>query len=117
MTKAAGKTLLSNPSSPPSIRSRLWQLVLVVLLPLLLLVVGLVFAGYRADRERSGQQAQAIARGLALSIESELRARIALLQVLAGSRSLAAGDMATFRNQVLAVLSREVPQGNILLLR
>ena len=117
MTKAAGKTLLSNPSSPPSIRSRLWQLVLVVLLPLLLLVVGLVFAGYRADRERSGQQAQAIARGLALSIESELRARIALLQVLAGSRSLAAGDMATFRNQVLAVLSREDPQGNILLLR
>src|SRR3954469_22992039 len=76
VTKALQGGSVGGRSLPPSIRARLWQLVMVVLLPLLLLVVDLVFANYRADRERAGQQAQAVAHGLALSLEGELRARI-----------------------------------------
>ncbi|PPQ35751.1 PAS domain S-box protein [Rhodopila globiformis] len=104
-------------SLPPSIRVRLSQLVLAALLPLLLLLLGLVLADYQADRERAGRQARAMAHGLALTIDSELRARIAILQVLASSRALAAGDLATFRTQAEAVLAREDPKGNIALLR
>jgi hypothetical protein len=103
-------------SLPPSIRVRLSQLVLAALLPLLLLLLGLVLADYRADRDRAGRQARAVAHGLALTIDGELRARIAILQVMASSRALAAGDLATFRTQAEAVLAREDPQGNIALL-
>jgi PAS domain S-box-containing protein len=46
-----------------------------------------------------------------------LRARIAMLQVLASSQSLNAGDLATFRTEAEAVLAREDPKGNIVLLR
>ncbi|MFC4170252.1 sensor histidine kinase, partial [Teichococcus aestuarii] len=63
------------------------------------------------------QQALDLARGLALSVEGEIRARIAVLQVLALSRSLVDGDLTTFRAQAEAVVAQQAPGSNILLLR
>src|SRR5690348_7034991 len=102
---------------PPSIRARLSQLVLVALLPLMLLVIGLILVNYQADRERAGQQAQAMARGIALAVEAELHARIAAMEILATSPYLTDGDLTAFRAQDSAVLAREEPGANISLLR
>ncbi|CAH2603726.1 Histidine kinase [Rhodovastum atsumiense] len=101
----------------PSLRARLFQLVAAAMLPLMLLVAGVVSANYRADRERAGQQAQAMARGIALAVEGELRARIAAMGVLAASPHLAAGDLTAFRAQAEAVRAHDDPGANILLLR
>lgn len=112
------KTVAAHTGTPPSLRARLSQLVLVALLPLILLVAGVVIADYRAERQLAAQRAQAMARGIALAVEGELHARIAALQVLASSRVLAVGDLTSFRALADAFLSREDdPEGAILVLR
>ncbi|TDH64143.1 hypothetical protein E2C06_01990 [Dankookia rubra] len=100
-----------------TLRARLALLVLASVLPLVgyNLVGG--YAAYRVDRDHAAREALDLARSLARSVESELRARIAVLEVLALSRTLAAGDLAGFRTEAEAVVARQTPGANILLLR
>ncbi|CAH2604106.1 PAS domain S-box protein [Rhodovastum atsumiense] len=111
------RTVAVQTGPSPSLRARLSHLVLVASLPLILLAAGVVFADYRVERQLAAQQAQAMARGIALAVEGELHARIAALQVLASSHALITGDLPTFRAQAEAFLSREDPEGTILVLR
>jgi two-component sensor histidine kinase len=100
-----------------TLRVRMGLLVLVGVVPLLAFCLVAVFIDYRQDRARAETHALELARGLALSIEGELRTRIAALQVLALSRYLAAGDMVTFRGQADAVVALQSPGSAIVLLR
>ncbi|CAH2603129.1 Histidine kinase [Rhodovastum atsumiense] len=101
----------------PSLRMRLSLLVIAALLPMVLLVGVMAGIDYQTDRAIAAQRTQEVARGLALAVEGELGARIAALRTLAGSRSLAVGDLAAFRELAEAMQRREDPGGNILLLR
>ncbi|CAH2605918.1 Histidine kinase (plasmid) [Rhodovastum atsumiense] len=103
--------------APPALRARLFQLVAAAVLPLVLLVAGVVLAGYITNRKQAAQQAQSMARGIALAVEGELRAHIAATEVLAESSHLAAGDLGAFRAQAEAVRARLDPGANITLLR
>jgi two-component sensor histidine kinase len=100
-----------------TLRTRLTLLVVAAVLPLTAVSLGGIYVRYQQDRERAAQQALILARGLALAVEGELRSRTAMLQVLALSPSLAAGDLATFRAQAEAALAQQAPGANILLLR
>jgi two-component sensor histidine kinase len=100
-----------------TLRMRMGLLVLVGVVPLLVFCLVAVFTDYRQDRARAETHALELARGLALSIEGELRTRTAALQVLALSRDLAAGDMVTFRSQADAVVAMQSPGSAIVLLR
>ena len=101
----------------PTLRGRLAMLVLAVALPLVVLNLALVYAGYRQARQQAGREALNVARALALALEGELRGRTIALEVLAGSRALAAGDLDTFRGQAQALVDRQAPGSNILLLQ
>jgi two-component sensor histidine kinase len=100
-----------------TLRARLGLLVLAGVLPLLAFDLVRTYAAYRHDRAEATRQALNLARGLALAVEAELSARTAMLEVLALSRRLAEGDLAAFRTQAEAVLARQAPGANILLLR
>lgn len=100
-----------------SLRARMAMLVLTGGLPLLVYNLGSVYASYREDREHASHQALDLARVLALAVEGELGTRIAILEVLAGSHPLAAGDLDTFRAQAEVVLGRQGPSASIALLR
>ncbi len=100
-----------------SLRARLGLLVLAGVLPLLCYNLANVYLDYRQARERTSRQSLELARGLALAVEGELKARIAALEVLALANSLARGDLATFRAQAQAVVALQQPGANILLLR
>src|SRR3954454_18446105 len=97
-----------------SLRARLALLVIAGVLPLVAFNLASAYLGYREERARASRQALDLARGLALAVDGELRARIAVLEVLALSRALAAGDLATFRTQAETVLARQSPGANIL---
>ncbi|TPG40685.1 hypothetical protein EAH89_28885 [Roseomonas nepalensis] len=101
---------------PFTLRRRLALLVLAVVLPLVTLNLALVYVGYRNDREVASQQALNVARALALALEGELHGRTLALEVLANSPALAAGDLDTFRTQAEALVARQAPGANILLL-
>lgn len=100
-----------------NLAARMGLLVLAGVLPLLAFGLGSVWAGYRNDRAQATRQALERARGLALAVEDEIRARVAVLEVLALSRSLAVGDVAGFRTEAEAVVDRQFPGASLLLLR
>ena len=100
-----------------TLRTRLALLVLAGVVPFVLVNLGSAYLGYRDARERTARLALDRAHSLARAVEAELTARIAVLEVLAISRSLAAGDLAAFRAEAEAVLARQAPGANILLLR
>lgn len=101
----------------PTLRVRLALLVLAVALPLVTLNLTLVYLGYRNGREQASGQALNVARGLALALEGELRGRTLALEVLANSGTLARGDLDAFRTKAEALVTRQAPGANILLLR
>ncbi|MDO9714354.1 sensor histidine kinase [Paracraurococcus lichenis] len=86
-------------------------------MPLVALNLCLVYVGYRSGREQASQEALNVARGLALALEGELHGRTLALEVLAGSDALARGDLDAFRSQAEALVARQAPGANILLLR
>ncbi|MBL6080892.1 hypothetical protein JMJ56_23030 [Belnapia sp. T18] len=86
-------------------------------MPLVALNLALVHIGYRNARAQASGQALNVARGLALALEGELRGRTLALEVLANSRALAGGDLDTFRIQAEALVARQAPGADILLLR
>lgn len=98
-----------------TLRARLALLVIVGVFPFILFDLGSAYLGYRDARHRTERQALNLAGRVARSIEAELRARIALLEVLALSRPLAQGDLPEFRRQAGEALARQ-PAGTFLLL-
>jgi two-component sensor histidine kinase len=72
---------------------------------------------YQNQRQDASQQALNIARSLALSVDNELHTRIATLEILAMSRALAAGDLVTFRREAEALVVRQSPGADVVLLR
>lgn len=100
-----------------TLRGRLALLVFASVVPLVGFNLASGYVAYQADRDRAAREALDLARSLAHSVEGELRARIAVLEVLALSGALAAGDLAVFRTEAETVLARQTPGANILLLR
>ncbi len=117
---AAREDILPDGSHRPrrlTLRARLVLLVLAAVLPLLVLQLGSIYLDFRASRAAAGERALTLARGIAQAVDSAIRTRIASLEVLALSRSLAAGDIAAFRAEAEAVVARQLPGANILLVR
>lgn len=100
-----------------ALKARLVLLVLAAVLPMLALELGSIYLDFRASRAVAGDRALTLARGLAQAVDSAIRTRIAVLEVLAQSRSLAAGDIAAFRAEAEAVVARQLPGANILLVQ
>jgi signal transduction histidine kinase len=100
-----------------TLRIRLMLLVLAGVMPFLAFNLAGVYSQYRQDQVQVGREALDRARGLAFAVEAELRTRMAALQVLTQSRSLAAGDLAIFRAQAEAVVVGQWPGENIILRR
>ena len=80
-----------------SLRARLLLLVVATILPLTGFTLARRYFDYREAVENAGRKTLDLSRGLALSIEKDLQARIAVLQVLARSRALAEGNLEVFR--------------------
>ena len=70
-----------------------------MVLPLTVFAAVLVYYNYETSRTTAYDRILQIARGLTTNIDSELRATIASLQVLALSEALARDDIAAFRAQ------------------
>lgn len=108
---------------PPASRRRLTlhlRLILLVVagvLPLLVFSLWRQYLEYQADIASTGRQTLELARSLSLRVEQELRAHIAILQVLALSPALKTGDFDSFRTQAEALAAQQFPGSNILLLR
>ena len=85
--------------------------------PILAFSLLIVYTDYQNQRQDASQQALNIARSLALSVDNELHTRIATLEILAMSRALAAGDLVTFRSEAEALVARQSPGADVMLLR
>jgi PAS domain S-box-containing protein len=100
-----------------SLRGWLVLLVLVSILPLLSFILGSEYLDYRNDVAATGRRTLEVARGMSQLIQEELKARIKILQTLAVSRALKAGDLDSFRAQAETVVAQQFPGANIVLLR
>ncbi|WP_043366732.1 hypothetical protein [Belnapia sp. F-4-1] len=100
-----------------TLRARMALLVLAGVVPLSAYDLGVVYLGYARERERASSQALDLARAISGAVEAELRASTAALGVLALSRALRAGDLATFREQAEDVVASELPGATVLLRR
>jgi PAS domain S-box-containing protein len=100
-----------------SLRARLLLLVVASLVPLILFTLSRRYADYQESVAASGQQTLELTRVVALAVESELRARIAALQVLARSRALSDGNLESFRTLAETVIPEQFAGSNILLAR
>jgi signal transduction histidine kinase len=96
---------------------RLVWLVIIGVVPLLIFNLGNQYLEYRREVTTDGKQTLALARGMALLVDEELRLNVTALQTLAGARSLRDGDLEVFRSRADAVVGRQFPGANILLLR
>jgi PAS domain S-box-containing protein len=100
-----------------SLRTRLILLVVASILPLTSFTLVRRYLDYREAVENAGQKTLELTRGLAIAIGKDLQARIAVLEVMARSRSLQEGNLDAFRIQAETVMSDQFPGSNILLLR
>ncbi len=92
------------------------MLVLASVVPLLAFTLALQYLDYRMARSDTGERAAEFARGLSVVVEHELGDRIIILEVLALSPALRSGDVSGFRQEAEAVLARQLPGSDILLL-
>ena len=87
-------------------RSLKWQLTaicLALLVPTLLFVGVLLWQYAASERSRVEEQARALSRGLAVTLDREMTGILTTLQALATSPSLQSGDLATFYGQLIEV--------------
>jgi len=84
-----------------------------MVLPLTVFAAVLVYYNYETSRTTAYDRILQIARGLTTNIDSELRATIASLQVLALSEALARDDIAAFRAQAEHFVAGHFPQSNV----
>ncbi|MBV9248542.1 MAG: PAS domain S-box protein [Acetobacteraceae bacterium] len=82
---------------PPTLRARLAMLVLAAALPLM--VFGLVreFENFSSDRDQLERRTLELTRSVAATVQLEVQARIAALQVLAIDPAVQEGDLEEFR--------------------
>ena len=107
--RSDGDRLLPKASLP----FRLALLVAGMVLPLTVFAAVLVYYNYETSRTTAYDRILQIARGLTTNIDSELRATIASLQVLALSEALARDDIAAFRAQAEHFVAGHFPQSNV----
>jgi diguanylate cyclase (GGDEF)-like protein/PAS domain S-box-containing protein len=100
-----------------TLRVRVALLVLTGVLPLLVFQLGSIYQDYRQNRTQADQRTLALARGIALAIEGQLRMRVAVLQILARSDALARGDLDAFRAEAETVRTDQEPATHLLLFR
>lgn len=74
-----------------------------------------IYISFQNDVSAASAQLRVMARSLSNSIKAELDTRIATLEVLALSRALAENDLQAFRRQAEAVLLKQLPGSNIVL--
>ena len=84
-----------------------------MVLPLTVFAAVLVYYNYETSRTTAYDRILQIARGLTTNIDSELRATIASLQVLALSEALARDDILAFRAQAEHFVAGHFPQSNV----
>jgi signal transduction histidine kinase/CheY-like chemotaxis protein len=96
---------------------RLMILVVVSVIPLVVFTLVRGYLDYQGAVTGAGQKTQELARSLSLTVEKELQARIAVLQVLALSAPLRDGDIDSFRAHAEAVVTEQFPGSNIVLLK
>jgi PAS domain-containing protein len=99
-----------------SLRWRLLLLVLTSIIPLLAFALAYQYKQFGNDVATTGRQNVAIARGLALQVENQLRADIDALGVLAGSAPLRNGDFARFRGRAEKAIRQQFPGAAILVI-
>src|SRR5436309_2208786 len=99
-----------------SLRWRLMMLVIVSVVPLVAFTLVREYLDYQEAVSGAGRKTLELARSLSLAVEKELRARIAVLQVLALSGPVRDGDVDSFRGRAEAVVAEQFPGSNILLL-
>ena len=95
----AGSNAVSSLVPTKSLPLRLGLLVAGMVFPLTVFAAVLVYYNYEANRRTAYDRILQIARGLATNIDTELRATIASLQVLALSQVCARDDLEAFRKQ------------------
>jgi signal transduction histidine kinase len=100
-----------------SLRGRVMLLVIASVVPLLVFSLANQYLRYREEVTATRQQALELAHGAATMVESELRIRLAALEVLSISRALRELDLAAFRAEAEQVAVKHYPGSNILLLR
>ena len=100
-----------------SLRARLVLLVIVSIVPLTAFTLARLYFDYQEAVTSSGEKSLELARSLSAAVGKDLQARIAVLQVLALSRSLRDGDLNAFRAQAETVVAEQFPGSYFLLLR
>jgi signal transduction histidine kinase/CheY-like chemotaxis protein len=100
-----------------SLRARLMMLVVASVVPLVAFTLIRGYLDYRDDVANAGRKTLELARSLALAVEKQQQARIAVLEVLGLSNALQRGDFGIFRARAEAVVAEQFPGSNIVLLR
>jgi signal transduction histidine kinase/CheY-like chemotaxis protein len=100
-----------------SLRARLMLLVVASVVPLVAFTLVRGYLDYQDALASAGRKTQELARSLALGVEKQQQARIAVLEVLALSNALRRGDFEIFRARADAVVAKQFPGSNIVLLR
>ena len=100
-----------------SLRARLMMLVIASVVPLVAFTLVRGYLDYQKAVADAGRKTLELAHSLALSVEKQQQARIAVLEVLALSNALRRGDFEIFRARADTVVAKEFPGSNIVLLR
>jgi len=100
-----------------SLRARLMMLVIASVVPLVAFTLARGYLDYQNAVADAGHKTLELAHSLALSVEKQQQSRIAVLEVLAMSNALRRGDFDVFRARADAVVAKQFPGSNIVLLR
>ncbi len=100
-----------------SLRARLVLLVVASLVPLIAFTLDRRYVDYQEAIASSARQTLELARSMSFVVETELKARIAMLQVLALSPLLRDDDFDGFRTLAETVAAEQFPGSNIIVLR
>ena len=100
-----------------AVSSRLTLLVAAGVLPLLVFNLAMIYVDFRNDRASAIHQTLVLSRAVARSTQGFLNTRTADLVELAESRSLANGDLVTFRAKAERLLQQQFPGNAIVLWR
>ncbi len=93
-------------SVAPSVRARLWFVVLLVSVPAMLLACWLIILSYRNERRAMERHLMDTVRAYSSLVDADVRERTATLQSLAMSTRLASGDLTGFRVLSQQLVSR-----------
>lgn len=98
------------------LQRRLFLIAFVAMLPLALFLSGALLYNARNQKEQLLIAVEDTMRAVITAVDAETNESLAALDALATSASLAAGDLAAFRADALALLERRLEWGNVILL-